>query len=67
MIKVTTEGRSERNAGIWKKIGIWTNEKIESQKRYELNEILGTERKEKKNKIIIWGRGDGDGKGRENQ
>jgi hypothetical protein len=48
MIKGRTEGRAERNTGIWKKIGIWINEKIENQKRYELNEILGTERKEKK-------------------
>ena len=46
MIKVRTEGRTERNTGIWKKMGFCTNEKIKNQKRYELNEILGTERKE---------------------
>ena len=51
MIKGRTEGRAERNTGIWKKIGIWINEKIENQKRYELNEILGTEIEEKKTNL----------------
>ncbi len=51
MIKVRREGKTERNTGIWKKMGFWTNEKIKNQKRYELNEILGTERKEKKTNL----------------
>ena len=63
MMKVRIEGKTERNTGIWKKMGFWTNEKIKNQKRYELNEILGTERKEKKKKnlgeevMVMEGRG----------
>jgi hypothetical protein len=50
MIKVRTEGRTERNMGIWKNMGFWTNEKkLRTKKDTSLTRFWEPKEKRRKN------------------